>query len=121
MVLHLRDHNRIAGLQNRTAIGVGDEVDGFGGIAGKDDLVARGGVEKVGNFVAHAFIRVGGAFGHPVQAAMDVGVLRFHRVNHRIDHRAGFLRGGGGVQKHQLLAVHQGAENRKVPPNGFNI
>ena len=51
-----------------------------------------GRVEQRGYRVARSFIRIGGAFAHPVQAAMHVGVLRFHRLAHRVDHRARLLR-----------------------------
>ena len=78
VVLHRRDQHRLARLQHAAAVAVGDQVDRLGAVAGEHDLAAVGAFSSRGHRVARGFVGLGGALAHPVQAAMDVGVLRLH-------------------------------------------
>ena len=121
MVLHGRDHHGLARPHHAATIAVGKEVDRLGAVAGEHDLAAIRRVHQRGNGVARAFISLGGAFAHPVQAAMDVRVLRLHRAAHGIDHRTRLLCRGGAVQKHQRKSPHGLAEDGKVLANARNV
>ncbi len=114
VVLHLRDQHRLARLHDAAAVGVGDQVDRLGAVAGEHHLLARRRVEQAGDGVAGGLVGVGGALAHPVQAAMHVGVLRLHSVDHGVDHGARLLRGGGVVEEHQRLVVHALRQDREV-------
>ena len=117
MVLHAGDQHCLAGLQHAPAVAVGDEVDGFGAVAHENDFVAVWRIQQCGDGVAGGFVGVGGALAHPMQAAMNIGVLRFHRGAHGIDHGARFLRRGGTVEKNQRFAAH-GLRSGSESPRG---
>src|SRR5262249_23286104 len=67
--------------------------------------------------VARGLVRVGCPLAHPVQTAMDIGVLRFHRMPHRLDHGTRLLRRSGAVQEHEILATNLLRQDRKVGAN----
>ena len=114
MVLHDREHDLVAGLDALAAEGVGDEIDGFGGIAGEDDLFLASGVEKRADLVARALIGLGRRVGEVMQAAMDVGIFGSIGVIEAVENGSGFLRGGGVVEIDQRLAVNRQREDRKI-------
>ena len=99
VMFHLGNHDRLAGLQERFRVAMGDEVDGLGRVADEDDLLALG-VQEGRRLVARGLIIIGGALAHPVQAAMHIGVAMLHRPHHRLDHGARLLRRGGAVEEH---------------------
>ena len=114
LVLHLRDHHRLTGLHDAAPIAVDNEVHRLGAVAGEDDLVARTGVHEARHGVARRLESLGGALAHPMRAAMDVGVLRLHRIDHGVDHHARFHGRGGAIEKHQRLAAHRLRQDREI-------
>ncbi len=45
---------------------------------------------------------------------MDVGVVQFHQVLHRVDDGLRLLRAGGGIKICQRLVVHQLPQHREI-------
>jgi hypothetical protein len=93
VVLHLRQHDLVAGLQRRAQAG-GDQVDGLGAALGEHHLRRRR-VDEPRHGLAGVLVGVGGLVRQGVQAAVHVGVGMLHGVDHGVDHRPGLLGGGG--------------------------
>ena len=64
MVFHLGEDDLIAFADECITPGIGDEVDGFGRIAGKDDVLCIAGAHEAGNLFASIFVLVGGALSN---------------------------------------------------------
>ena len=62
VVLHLGEHDPVAGADVGGAPGVGDEVDRLGRVANEDDLATIGRAEMVGDGCPSALVR-GGCLG----------------------------------------------------------
>ena len=75
MVLHDREHDLVAALDALAREGVGNEVDGLGGIAGENDLFLAGRIEEGTNPVPRILIGFGRGIGQVMQAAMHVGIF----------------------------------------------
>ena len=65
----------------------GHQVDGFGGVAGEDDLVDAGRIEEAAHGLARVLVLGGGRVGEIVQPAMDVGVFHLVGVLDGLQHR----------------------------------
>lgn len=85
--------------------GVGDQVDRFGGVSGKDDFFGFFGVDEFFYPGAGGFIFFRGFFAEGVYAAVDVGVCCTVKIVERADYGFGFLAGGGVVQVDQRSVV----------------
>ena len=92
VVLHLGEHDHVAGLQVGAAPGLGDEVERLGGVLGEDDLVGVGGVDEAGHLRPRPLEAVGGLGGEAVGAAVDRRVRRLGEDAHRVDDLGGLLR-----------------------------
>ncbi len=91
------------------------------GVAGEDDLVRRGGIEKGAHGLAGVLERLGRHVGHVVQATMDVGVAGLHHVRHCIDHGPWLLRRGSAVEIDERLAIDLLRQDREIAPHGLDI
>src|SRR4029079_12964845 len=85
VVLHVRQHDRVAGAQVGAGPGVGDEVDRLGRIAGEHDLRRGGGTDERGDLAPRQLVRGGGFFGDRVHAAVDVRVVVPVAVVHGVE------------------------------------
>src|SRR5271166_1629292 len=121
VVLHLTDQHRVAAAQERASKAVSDEVDRLRAVAREDDLLPARRADERCDLVPHGLICLGRTFAHPVQATMDVGVLRLHNVAHRIDHDARLLGGRGAVEIHERLPPDPLGEDREGPPDVVDI
>ena len=121
VVLHAGDDDFVAGPDPLAAETAGHQVDAFGGVAGEDDLLNAGGIQKSPYFLPRAFVGAGGAFRQQMDAAMDVGVIAAVTLADGVDHRLGFLHRGGVVQIDQRLAVDPLAQNGKIGADAGKI
>ncbi len=119
VVLHLGQDDDVVLADVGPAPGVGDQVDGLGGVADKDDFARAAGVDEAADLAAGVLVGLGGLFGQGVDAAVDVGVVAPVVVVHGLDDRLGFLGGGGVVQVDQGLAVDLAGQDGKVGADGL--
>ncbi len=75
VMLHVRQHDRVAGAEVRAGPRVGDEVDRLGRVAGEDDLVGARCVDEARDLAPGVLERGRRFFGDRVHAAVDVGVV----------------------------------------------
>ena len=107
MMLHFRNDNFIAGLEFAAAITKRNQVDCFRGATHENDFFILARVDELANLASCAFIGIGRALAQIVHTAMDVRIEMRVIVALGVDHRPGFLRGGGVVEIDQRLAVDQ--------------
>ena len=105
VVLHLGEEDFVAGAKIGGAPRLRDEVDGFCGASGEDDLGRVGGVDKLGKAGAGMLVGLGGAHGKRVQAAVDVGVVVGVVGVERGDDLAGFLGSSSAIEIDEGLAI----------------
>ena len=91
-----------------------DQIDRLSRALGEDDLIDRPSMDQLGHTATGGFIGLGGFIGEAVQAAVDVGIGRFHHPAHRLDHRPRLLAGGRTVQIDQRLAVDLPQQNGEL-------
>ena len=132
VVLQLGDHDLVAGSEGEAAgvgaaeaeggVGeaVGEQVDGFGGVAGPDDLVGRGPDER-GHLLAGALVDLGGLDGQGVRAAVHGGVALLVELLLGFHHADRVLRGGTGIEVVERVPVHLLGEHRKVVADAFHL
>ena len=114
VVLHVREHDRVAGAQVGARPRVRDEVDGLGRVAHEHDLRLGAGADETGDLAARELVGGGGFLGDRVDAAVDVGVVVPVAVVHRVEHGERLLRRRRGVEVRDALAVDLALEQRKV-------
>ena len=96
------------------APGGSHKVDGFGGAARENDVFSRGGIDKLRNAFARAFVGGGGAVAQFVDAAVHVGVVVLIIALNGLEHGARFLRGGGVVEVYQRMPVNLLSQRREI-------
>ncbi|MNQ67951.1 hypothetical protein D3C85_824930 [compost metagenome] len=97
MVFQSADDDLVTGLE-QVFQAIGQQVDGFGGATGEEDLRGAGGIQPVRRLGAAAFEGAGGALAGQVLGAMHVGRAAGVVAEQGIQHGLGFLRGGGAVE-----------------------
>src|SRR5262245_64912237 len=112
-------HDLVTRLEEAAAIAAGNQVDGFGRAAGKHDLPRLTGIEEAAHLLPRRLIGEGSSFAQPVDAAMDVGVLRLIGMADGIDDRLRLLRAGSAVEEDQPLATHWARQNREIRPHAL--
>ena len=120
VVLHLREHDPVAGADVGVAPGVGDEVDRLGDVAGEDDLAPVGGADVVGDRRAGALIGGGRLGRERVRAAVDVGVVAALVAVDRLDRGQDPLRAGARVEVRDRLAADLALERRERGPDALD-
>ena len=86
VVLHVGEHDDVAGAEVGPAPRLGDEVERLGGVLGEHDLVGVAGVDEAGDLGPGGLEGVGGLGGEAVGAAVDRRVGRLVEARHRVDH-----------------------------------
>jgi hypothetical protein len=81
-----------------------DKIDRLGRPTHEDDLLGRGRIEEVCDFVAGIFVGVGGTSCELVGRAMDVGVFVLVEVTEPVDEGLGLLCDGGVIEPDQRSA-----------------
>jgi hypothetical protein len=121
MMLHAGDDDFIAGpdhagrrklLATRLMLSV---------VAGEDDLLDAGGVQKGAHLFPRLFVGDGGAFRQQMNAAMDVGVIAAVTLADGVNHRFRLLHRSGVIQINQRLAVNPLAQNGKFGADAGQI
>ncbi len=113
VVLHLGEHDPVAGRDVGVAPAAGDEVDRLGRVADEDHLAAVGCAEVVGDGRAGALECGGGLGREGVRAAVDVGVVAALVAVDRLDRGQDPLRAGAGVEVGDGLSVDLPRERRE--------
>ena len=121
VMLHDRKHDLVAGFDALAAERIGDEIDGFGGIAGEDDLLFARGVEEGGNLFARILVGLGRLVGEKMQPAMHVGVLRGVSRFEPVEHDTRLLRRGRVVEVDKRLAIDLHRQDRKIRPDAVHV
>ena len=121
MMLHLRQDDLVARLQELPAPRGGDKVDRFGRVAGKDDLAGLARIQEGADLLARGFHAVGADLAEIVDAAMHVGIFVLVDLALGVDHLARFLRRGRAVQEDQRLAMHRARQDREIPPGCVDV
>mmetsp|Transcript_975 Transcript_975/g.2693 ORF Transcript_975/g.2693 Transcript_975/m.2693 type:complete len:422 (+) Transcript_975:27-1292(+) len=101
VVLHLAHHDLVTGAHVIQAPRVRDEVDGLRRATREDDFPPRCCVDKLCHLVPRTLVRIRGAHGEGVGAAVHVGVITLIVVAHRLDDFSRLLRRGGTVEVDQ--------------------
>ena len=116
MVLHDGDDHLVAWLQDRATQAVGHEVEGLGGVAGKDDLACLGfatliqGSDEGGDAGAGVVDGLSGRDGQAVETAQGIGVHGLVEALLGVQDELGTLRRGGRVQKRDVRVLRQQGE-----------
>ncbi len=119
VVLHLCRQDFVTGLQTFTET-EGDQIDGFGGRLGENDLIdAR--VDKTRNGLTAGLIGVGRFVGQAVQTTVHIGVGMTHGVRHGVYDGIGLLRAGAAIEIDQRLAIDLTRQDRKILASTDNI
>jgi hypothetical protein len=90
------------------------QVDPLGSAAREDDLLAAPGAHEGAHCVPGRLVPLGGFLTQGVDGAVHVGVAGLVVVRHRLDHRERLLAGGGRVEIHERVPVHDAGQDRKV-------
>ncbi len=98
-----------------------DEVDGLSCAANEHDFVRGRRAKKAADLLAGVLIRVGGAGGKLMRAAMDVRVFETVEMNKPVDDDLRLLRGGGVVEPDQGMTVDALVEDGKVAAHGIDV
>ena len=121
VVLHLGEHDPVAGADVGGAPGAGDEVDRLGRVADEDDLAPVGGADVVGDGRAGALVGGGRLGGERVRAAVDVGVVAALVAVDRLDRGQHPLRAGAAVEVGERLAVDLARERREGGADSLEV
>ena len=114
MMLHLRQDDFIAIVQESLAEGGCHEIDALCGASGEDDFSRGAGVDKAAHGLARSLMKFRGLLAEVVHAAVDVGVHVQVLIRHGIDDAARFLRRGAVVEVNQRTTVHLAGEDGKI-------
>ena len=114
MMLERRKDDLVACFQKFFAPTLSDEVNGFGRALCIDDLVVIFGVDEAAHYPAHGFVLIGRADAQFMHAAVDIGIIVFHKTLHRLHHHARLLGRCGAIEIDERMAVHLLFKNRKV-------
>ena len=113
VVLELGDHDDVAGAEVGEPVGVGDQVQGLGGVAHEDDLAVRRGVDEGAHLLAGALEARGRALAERVDAAVDVRVRVLVELAHRVEHLARLLGRRGRVEVGDAASRWSAARRRR--------
>jgi hypothetical protein len=116
VMFHLCQQDGVAGADVLTAPGMGNQIDALGGSARENDFGRLAGVEENRGALAGCLEGHGRASAQFVNAAMDVAVVMTVKPVQRLQHHAGFLRGGGVVKINERMPVDFLPEDGKVLP-----
>ena len=113
MVLHLGQHDPVAGGDVRRAPGTGDEVQRLGRVANEDDLAPIRGPDVIGDGRSGALEGGGRLRRQRVSAPVDVGVVAALVAIDRLDRGQHPLRAGAAVEVGEWRAVDLALERRE--------
>src|ERR1019366_4968202 len=114
VVLHDREDDLVALLDEGLAEGGSDQIDRFGRRFREDDLVYRAGVEEGAHAFPRRLIGFRRGIGEMMQTAMNIGVFVIGRVDHAVDDFPRFLRRRGIIEVNQRLAMDLGRKDWEI-------
>ena len=122
MVLHLRQHDLVAGPEFVQAPRERHEVLGFGGVLREHHLLPVLAADELGELVVGVLVRDGGLLTEFVEPAVDVRVVPAVVVGDDVDDLVGRLRGGCVVQVDEVPAVRDlPLQNGEVRPYSVDV
>ena len=121
VVLHLGEHDGVAGAQVGPTPRPGDQVEGLGGVLGEDDLVGARGPDEPGHRGPGRLHAGGGPLGQGVDAAVHVGVVVRGEVGHGLDDGGRLLGRRRRVEEHEPSVVALLGQDREVAPDGGDV
>ena len=108
VVLHDGDDDLIPGMDVVQRIAVSNQIDAFGGVAGKDNFGIAAGVQELAYPLAGGLVTVSRLHAQFIQAAQGVGVGLLIKFFLCLQNAGRALRGGGAVQIGDVLLHQQG-------------
>ena len=121
VMLHGGDEHLVAFAHVGAAVCLGDEIDGLGCAANKDDFVGVGSLDKAPYRLPRLVVCLGGTYAQRMHTAMDVGIVVLVITHEGVDHRARLLRSGCAIQIDQLVAVDLLVKDGEIALDPFNI
>ena len=121
VMLHVGEHDHIAGFEVGAPPGLHDEIERLGGVTGEDDLGGGGSVDERTHLLAGGLELVRGLLGDEVDATMHIGVDRAVVGVHRVEHGGRLLRGGGRIEIDDGSVVDRASEKGEVGPDGGHV
>ena len=121
VVLHVCEHDDVAGGEVGPTPRVDDEVERLGGVLGEHDLVGVAGVDEAGDLGPSGLVGVGGIGGEAVGTAVDRGVAGLGELAHGVDDALRLLRRVGRVEVVDRGAVELALEQRELRLDGGGV
>ena len=114
VMLHLRDEDLVALVQELPSPALRHEVEGFGDAPREHDRLGTRCTEEPREVRARALEQLGGLLAQHVEAAVGVRVVVRVEVGLRVDHLLRLLRRRGAVQVDHGPIAHRAREDREV-------
>ena len=114
VVLELGGDSHVTGAEVVEAPRVRDEVQSLGAVPREDDLPGRARAQKRAHFLARSLVACGRPLAEDVDGAVNVRVGGLVELPHGVQHLTRLLRGVGGVQVRERLAVDLERERGEV-------
>ena len=121
VVLHDRQNDLVAFLDEGFAEGSRDQIDRFGRRFREDDFIDGAGVEKGAHAFPRGLIGFRRGIGEMMQAAMHIGVFVVGRVNHPFDDFPWFLRRRGIIEIDQRFSINLRRKDWEILAQARNI
>jgi hypothetical protein len=120
-MLHVCDQYFIAGLQFRAQETLRDQVDGFGGATGKNDLAFGWSVDKLRQLSASSLIQICRFLAQRVNPAVNICVVLTIKIIDCVNHCERPLRRSRSIEIDQRFATHLPLQDRKIPADAVDI
>ncbi len=111
----------IALVDHQSAKALSHEIDGFGGVAGEDQLILGRRIQEAAHAFAGILEALGCRIGKEMQAAMDVGIFFGVALHDGIKHGLWLLRRGGVIEIDQGLAINLARKDGKIAADFFDV
>ena len=100
---------------------LGDQIDGLGGSANKDDFAGRAGVEEAARLLAGRLVSIGGTRRQLMRGAMHVGVFVLVEVFETIDDGLRLLRGRRVVEPDERTPIDALSQDWEIAANRLHV
>ena len=97
-MFHHGEEDFITAMDIGVSPAIRDEIDGFRGVSGKNNLACAARIDKSGNLLSRVFISRSRLLRDAVNASMNIGSIALIISLHRVKHAARRLRGRGAVE-----------------------
>jgi hypothetical protein len=120
VVFELRQHDFVALTQVLQSPGIGDEIECFGGILGKDHFLPVS-VNEVCHPLMCLLVSEGRFFTQNIHAAVDIGVGGLIVVTHGVKDLERFLGRRGAIEVDERTVMYATCQNGKITTQCIDI